>query len=366
MYQKRRLRTVVISGRGIRKVITAVVAAVVIIGVTVMGIGITKLPSCSAKWGRVILDNGLNAKELKKIDVVKTLFGFDIKNAETILYKYYSQFGKIEQVVEAVESAPVEQEEEPVREAVKVEEISMAKGMALSNASGIEISPEELVAEPLHLTMEKGSPQILIVHTHTTESYTDAEKSKYSASSSDRSTDSEKNMIAIGKAVQEVFTQRGIESVHDTTVHDYPSYSGAYTRSMTTMTNNLEKYPSIKIVLDIHRDGITRADGTKVKVAADIGGAKAAQCMFVVGTDAKLKHSTWRDNMRLACKLQNYANIHYPGLMRPINVRAERFNQQITSGSLILEVGSNGNTLEEAKMGAEYMAETIASVLLGE
>ncbi len=360
MYQKRRLKTLIISGRGMRKIIVGFACAAGIAAVSVMGVGITKLPSCSEDNAMLIIKTGLNDKEIIKADIIKRVFGFDIKDAKTILYKYYSQFGALEAVVEAVESAPAE----PTREAEPpvVEEVNIAKGMTLSNSSGIAITPEELLAEPLHIKVEKGAPQILIVHTHTTESYSD-DTSKFSASSGDRSTDSEKNMVAIGNVMQEVFTQRGIESVHDTTVHDYPSYNGAYTRSMTTMTNNLKNSPSIKIVLDVHRDGITRADGTKVKVTADIDGKKAAQCMFVVGTDAKLTHNTWRDNMRLACKLQNYANIHYPGLMRPINVRAERFNQQITSGSLIVEVGSNGNTLEEAKLGAEYMAEVIAAVL---
>ncbi len=364
MHQKKSIRTVVISGRGMRRFFIISLSVLGIAAIAVLCSAVARLPGCTAGYAQAIIEKRLLGSDMGKTNISRTLLGFDIDDSKTILYKFYSQFGELEPVVEAVESAPVEVETpEPPP---KVEEINSARGMALSNASGISISPTELIAEPLHIQVEQGAPQILIVHTHTTESFTDAGKTKYTASESDRSTDADKNMIAVGKAMQEVFTERGIESVHDTTVHDYPSYSGAYTRSMSTMTSNLSKYPSIKIVLDVHRDGITRDDGTKVKVAADIDGAKAAQCMFVVGTNAKLTHETWRDNMRLACKLQAYANEHYPGLMRPINVRAERFNQQITSGSLIVEVGSNGNTLDEAKLGARYMAEVISAVLLEE
>jgi len=163
--------------------------------------------------------------------------------------------------------------------------------------------------------------------------------------------------------MKNIFMEEGIEVIHDTTVHDYPSYSGAYTRSKATVTKNLEKYPSIKVVLDIHRDGIVREDGTKVKVSCEINGEKAAQCMFVVGSNAQLKHDYWRENMKIACKLQKYAEDNFPGLMRPIILRKERFNQQISKGAVIVEVGSNGNTLEEAKTGAKYMAKVISAVL---
>lgn len=361
MYQKRRLRAIVISGYRIKKAVSVLLTVAGVFGALCLGMLTSKLPDCDFSGAKWIINCGLKNRECR-VDL-SSVMGFDIRDAKSIVFWYYSKFGSFEPVVEAVESAPVEVEKVPQFD---IAEVNAAKGMALSNQSGKEISPEKLIAEPLHIDIKKDGPQILIVHTHTTESYTDSGKTKYSATDSDRSTDSEKNMVAVGKAMQEVFTKNGIESVHDVTVHDYPSYNGAYTRSLTTMKGNLSKHPSIKIVLDVHRDGITREDGTKVKVATDIDGEKVAQCMFVVGTDAKLSHKTWQDNMRLACKLQNYANTNFPGLMRPINVRSERFNQQITSGSLIIEVGSNGNTLSEAKLGAQYMAEVISAVLLEE
>ena len=119
---------------------------------------------------------------------------------------------------------------------------------------------------------------------------------------------------------------------------------------------------SFKIVLDVHRDGIVRADGTKVKVSSEVEGNKTAQCMFVVGTNSELTHDSWQENMKLAVKIQNKANEMYPGFMRPINLRSERFNQQLSKGSIIIEVGSNGNTLNEAIYSAKLMGNVIAKL----
>ena len=149
-------------------------------------------------------------------------------------------------------------------------------------------------------------------------------------------------------------------------MHDYPSFNGAYTRSMATIRKNMENFPDIKIILDIHRDGIIKEDGTKVKLAAEIDGEKTAQCMFVVGSNALLTHDNWLENMKLACKIQRLANELYPDLMRPIVLREERFNQQASRGSLIIEIGSNGNTLQEALRGGEKIADVIAKLLKNE
>ena len=303
---------------------------------------------------------------IKKL--LSAIIGFDLKKPETILYDNSSQFYDIKEYVNQSEvvyptptTAPTP-EPTPPQEEKPIAEIQAAKGMAVTNSTSISVNTAELLAEPLGYTLSGNEPQILIVHTHTTESYTDSGKTKYTASDSDRSTDETKNMTAVGKALAETLTQKGISVIHDTTVHDYPAYNGSYNRSKATVLANLEKYRSIKIVLDIHRDGIVRSDGTKVKVACEIDGAKASQCMFVVGTNALLQHDNWRENMRLACKLQNKANELYPNLMRPINLREQRFNQQLSTGALIIEVGSNGNTLDESVYSARLMGNVIAAL----
>lgn len=223
----------------------------------------------------------------------------------------------------------------------------------VKNQSGKSFDAEALVSQPLSYSIDGGSPRVLILHTHTTESYFEQ----------DRSVDETKNMTAVGKIIAERLEKGGIGAIHDTTVHDYPSYNGAYTRAAATIKNNLAENPGIKIVLDIHRDAVATQDGTKLKLAADINGEKSAQIMFVVGTDAQLAHDNWQENLKLALKLQRRANELYPNLMRPINLREQRFNQQLSTGSIIIEIGTNGNTLEEAKKAAELISDVIISVL---
>ena len=158
-----------------------------------------------------------------------------------------------------------------------------------------------------------------------------------------------------------------IRTVHDTTVHDYPSYKSAYTRALTTINSNLKKYPSIKAVLDVHRDAFVYEDGSKLRVVSNQNGTETAKVMLVVGTDSMgLEHPNWRGNLAFAAKIQNTAQMMYPGLMRPIDIRRERFNMHASPGSILLEVGSNGNSLQEALEGGADIARVISAVLLND
>ena len=162
----------------------------------------------------------------------------------------------------------------------------------------------------------------------------------------------------------EVFESHGIKGYHDKTVHDYPSYNGAYQRAAQTISANLQKNKGINVVLDVHRDGITKADGTKVKLVADVNGEDTAQVMLVVGSSQNLQHDNWQENFCFASHIQAKAIELFPSLMRPVDLRQERFNQQLTAGSLIVEVGTNGNTLDEAIRGGRDIAEAISQVLM--
>lgn len=238
-------------------------------------------------------------------------------------------------------------------EPVKVTESTSQSLAEVKNLAGKSFDADALAASPLAYKIDKDTPQVLIVHTHTTESYFEQ----------DRSVDETKNMTAVGNVIAQKLEEGGIPTVHDITVHDYPSYNNAYTRAAATTKNRLAENPGIKIVLDVHRDAVAAADGSKLKLACDINGEKSAQVMFVVGTDAQLTHEYWQENLKLALKLQRMANEMYPGLMRPINLREQRFNQQLSKGSIIIEVGTNGNTLDEAKKGAELIANVLVEVL---
>ncbi len=365
MIQKKKIRTVIITGRSIFGFLLCFLSIIVI----AMILSITvKFPSITGEKSISVLRLGM--KDLKwEFPINKKILGYEFGNKLSILYNYHGIFGEIKNNEKMIEQAQivaaVQEVLAPPEEEFKIDSIDASKGMAVSNLAGISVDANALSREKIDIKIDSSGPQVLIVHTHTTESFTDSGKTKYTMSDSDRSTDSEKNMVAVGKVIAEILESEGIGVVHDTTVHDYPSYSGAYTRSMATVEKNLKAYPSIKLVLDVHRDGIIGEDGTKLKVLADINGEMTAQCMFVIGSNAVLPHDNWISNMRLACNLQRYANENYPGLMRAINLRKERFNQQVAAGSIIIEVGSNGNTLDEAKCGAKFMAKTIAAVLKG-
>lgn len=245
--------------------------------------------------------------------------------------------------------------ETPVPANVRIENRAK-EWTVVNNATKYDVDMEELEKKPLPFEREKGKPAVLIVHTHTTEAFCEIDGC--------RSTDEENNMINVGKRVCELFNAAGIETIHDCTVHDYPSYVGAYGRSLTTVTNMLEKYPSIRVVLDLHRDSLELDDGTVLKLLCDVDGKNAAQVMTVVGTDSMgLYHPYWRDNMIFAAKIQKRAQEMYPGLMRPLNLRTERFNQHTTRASLILEIGGNGNTMDEAVRAAEAVTKVMIDVM---
>ena len=239
-----------------------------------------------------------------------------------------------------------------------------ASKIHIRNETNYNVDVEGMLSEPLKLNMKGQGPKVLIVHTHATESYSPQGAENYQAGVSDRSMDSSRNMVAVGEAARAVFEKWGIEVIHDKTLHDHPNFNGSYANSLKTVEGYLKKYPSICVVLDLHRDAFVYENGSKAKFVTEINGQKTAQLMVVVGTDAGgLEHSGWRENMKLALKIQNRILGKYPGLMRGVNLRRERFNGHTTKGSLIIEVGSSGNSLDEAVRGITLGAEEIAWLL---
>lgn len=205
------------------------------------------------------------------------------------------------------------------------------------------------------------SPQVLIVHTHTTESYCPTENINYTFTSEDRTTDTNYNMVRIGREVADELKTRGIGVIHITDLYDYPEYDSSYSRSCKAVEQALEKYPSIKIVLDLHRDAITTEDGEKTKVVTQINGETVAQVMVVVGTDELgLKHDNWETNLKYAVNLQREFLKINETFARPINLRTSRFNGHTAPGAVIIEVGAAGNNMEEALASCKYIAEAVS------
>lgn len=229
-----------------------------------------------------------------------------------------------------------------------------------SNEDILEISGELPWDE---LDTSSGEPLVLIYHTHTCESYMPFGE-VYDADYPTRSVDCSRNVTAIGDAICEALSKRGISSVHDCTVHDEPMFTGAYYRSADSMLEILEEYPSIKIAIDIHRDGIINADGSVTAPIAEINGKTAAQFMIITGCDSDdTPLPDYRENLKLACLIQNAAEDSYPTLARPVMFDYRSYNQSLFTGNLLIEVGSQANTFEEAEYCGELLGNSIADAL---
>jgi len=209
---------------------------------------------------------------------------------------------------------------------------------------------------------KNGEPQILIMHTHTSESYQPNDSGHYDFGYTSRSTDPQKNVVAVGAKIAESIAMHGYTVIHDGTVHD-AMYNGAYERSAETVREILAKYPSIKIVLDIHRDAITENDAP-VAAVTKINGVDTAQVMIIsAADDGNWGNPHYMKNFRFACLLQAEAEADNPGLMRPVLFRYCGYNQELTTGSLLIEVGSHGNTLEQAERAGEILGDSIGKAL---
>lgn len=237
-------------------------------------------------------------------------------------------------------------------------------GVYLYNRSGKELDPSVLSAGSVSFTLGEG-PQILILHSHGSEAYSQNDGDLYQESDSFRTTDCAHNVVRVGEEMAEVFRAHGFQVVHDTNLYDYPAYNGAYDRSQAAVKDWLAKYPTIRIVLDVHRDALVGTDGAIYKLISQENEKKAAQVMLVVGTDAGGgAHPGWRDNLAFARLLQGNLVRGYRSLARPIVLRSSTYNQQLSPGYLLVEVGGHGNTLTEAVAGARLWADNVARTLL--
>ncbi|MBE6631508.1 MAG: hypothetical protein E7623_02280 [Ruminococcaceae bacterium] len=211
-------------------------------------------------------------------------------------------------------------------------------------------------------------PLVLILHTHGTESYAEDGELFYVDDGRDisRTDDTEKNVVAIGKLMADILNENGIGTVHCTIMHDKESYQDSYTRAAETIRRYLTKYPSIKYVFDVHRDAILKSDGALVKAVTEINGESVAQVMSVVGSNYKgADFKDWEERLSLALKLKSKLSEKYPSLSRPVYLRGAAYNQQYAKGSMLLEIGSSGNTLDEAKSAAKLVALALVDIIKG-
>ena len=271
---------------------------------------------------------------------------------------------------QAEEEISCEAETEPLRavmETVWDEEILETRiqgGLKIKNATSYDVDVREILSKKPDIKLPEEGPQILIIHTHSSEAYTQAGLDHYEANDDHRTADKEHNIIRIGDELTAIFEAAGLNVLHDREIYDYPSYTGSYTRSGQAVEKYLEQYPDIAVVFDVHRDAIGEK-GVVYKTMAEEKGVCASQLMLLSGSDnSGLYHPNWKSNLSLALYLQNAVSAKHPSLMRPVSLVRERYNQQLTGGSLIIEVGSSGNTLQEALAGIRLFADAAAPALL--
>ncbi len=216
-------------------------------------------------------------------------------------------------------------------------------------------------SDPAFRIYKNNKPQVLIYHTHATEAF-ETDTQYYDKSYNSRTQDNEKNIVSVGEIIAEQLEQAGIKTLHDTTAHDYPSYNGSYNRSAKTVNDYLKEYPTIKVILDIHRDAIER-DGSRLSAVASINGRDAAQVMIISGCDdGTMDYPNWKANLRFAARLQSEMETLYSGLTRPVMFCYRRYNQHLSNGALLLEIGSHGNTLAEAQYAGELVGKSLVSL----
>lgn len=254
---------------------------------------------------------------------------------------------------------PPQESESPV-----VMPTTIEGGMAVRNDTELLVDLQGLLlAGPSQSLPAKGI-QILIIHTHGSEAYTPDSLNSYTPSDNYRTEDRAFSVVRVGDELAACLESYGLNVLHDREIYDYPSYTGSYGRSAAAIEAHLTEHPEIAIVLDVHRDAIGSGD-VVYKTVAESGGQPCSQLMLLVGTGQNgLAHPNWQENMRLALYLQSSMVNKYPTLARPIALKNERYNQQMTTGSLILEVGSSGNTLSEALQAVRLFAEATAPALL--
>ena len=227
------------------------------------------------------------------------------------------------------------------------------KGVKIRNETNFDLTDEILNYD--NLKIDKSN--IIIFHTHTCESYTSSEKYTYTPTGKYRTTNLKYSVARVGDELTKYLNKYNINVVHDKTYHDYPAYSGSYSRSLATVKKIL-KNTKADIIIDLHRDAI--GSNSSYAPTVKIGDEYCAQLMFVMGSNGGgLNHPNWQNNLRFAVKMQEKANKLYPGLFKPIILRNSRYNQHLSKAACIIEVGSTGNTLDQCLNSMKYLAKVV-------
>ena len=232
----------------------------------------------------------------------------------------------------------------------------------IRNETKYKIDIDKLKAEPLKFSLKKKDTEVIIYHTHTTETYSKDANLNYEASGEFRTLDKNANVVRVGERLKECLEKADVKVYHDMEYYDYPSYNLSYSKAGKAILNLTKKYAGAKVILDVHRDAL--GTGNQIyRPIININGKDTAQILLVVGTNqGGLNHPNWRENLKFALKLQQKANEKYPGFCRYVSLRKERFNQQVSKGAIIVEMGATGNTMDEVLRATELFSEILLEV----
>ena len=308
-----------------------------------------------------------------------SLFGTDAEDKTTYVEVTGGDSEASAETKEEAEVLGVPTEKQEVSEENKgtineVHYTSKVGGVILGHGAGfIKNSTNHSNEEVLGIIKDKpsfrlkldGSVEVLILHTHATECYNPYDSGVFDRSIPSRNTDNEKNMVKVGATLAKELTALGVGVVHATTQHDHPSFSGAYNREKETVEAYREKYPSIKVIIDLHRDAIEPSADVRVKPTAIIDGKKAAQIMILSGCEnGYMNFPDWAENLRFNAILEDKIESAHPGLTRPVYFNYSKYNQNLLTGATLIEMGSHANTIDEAVYSAKLIARPIYEALM--
>lgn len=235
---------------------------------------------------------------------------------------------------------------------------SDSERISIYSTSSYEIDKQTLLNQPLAGDFSGDGPKILIVHTHASECYSPDWDEDY------HSMDTEQNMVRVGTEMARIFEQNGISVLHESGINDANGYDNAYARMSETIEAYLEEYPTIQMVLDVHRDAYEAVGGGVGGNVVEVDGAESAQLMLVMGTDENGDyHPNWQGNLSCALKTQAVLQAKYPNLCRNLVLRRSDYNEALTPCSMLVEVGASGNTLEQALTAARCFAQAVCTVI---
>ena len=287
---------------------------------------------------------------------------------ETVAVLMYLETGRVVRPYNAMTypaESPAPGLNQPPEQPAQVFSRADGENVELDNETDYDPDIGSLLIAPLDWNLGADYPTVLILHTHGTESYTPSPGEDYEETSAYRTLDENYNMLSVGQVVAKRLERAGIRVIQDRALHDYPTYNGSYTNARASIEAILAENPGIRLILDLHRDAAATEYG-QLDTSATVDGRESAQLMMVVGTDdGGLYHPDWQENLALALKLQTLLERAHPGLCRPLNLCAERFNGDESPGALLIEVGAAGNTRQEAMLAAEALAEGIIALANG-